>query len=286
MGSRGSKVAAARARRLRAEIERHNHQYYVLDDPVVTDADYDALLRELEAIEGEYPALVVADSPTQRVGAAPSARFVSVEHASPMLSLANALSVEEFANFDRRVRERLRDEPIEYVAETKLDGLAISLTYENGRLTRAATRGDGSVGEDVTANVRTIRAVPLRLNGRHSPRVLEVRGEIYLEKGGFRALNERQAAANAKTFANPRNAAAGSLRQLDPQITAQRPLTIYCYGAGHCEGAKLPATHGAVLDMLRAFGLRVSGETRVLRSLAECMGVLRSDRRAARGPAL
>ena len=271
MGSRGSKVAAARARRLRAEIERHNHQYYVLDDPVVTDADYDALLRELEAIEGEYPALVVADSPTQRVGAAPSARFVSVEHASPMLSLANALSVEEFANFDRRVRERLRDEPIEYVAETKLDGLAISLTYENGRLTRAATRGDGSVGEDVTANVRTIRAVPLRLNGRHSPRVLEVRGEIYLEKGGFRALNERQAAANAKTFANPRNAAAGSLRQLDPQITAQRPLTIYCYGAGHCEGAKLPATHGAVLDMLRAFGLRVSGETRVLRSLAECM---------------
>ena len=271
MGSRGSKVAAARARRLRAEIERHNHQYYVLDDPVVTDADYDALLRELEAIEGEYPALVVADSPTQRVGAAPSARFVSVEHASPMLSLANALSVEEFANFDRRVRERLSDEPIEYVAETKLDGLAISLTYENGRLTRAATRGDGSVGEDVTASVRTIRAVPLSLNGRHPPRVLEVRGEIYLEKAGFRALNERQAAANAKTFANPRNAAAGSLRQLDPQITAQRPLTIYCYGAGRCQGAKLPATHGAVLDMLRAFGLRVSGETRVLRSLAECM---------------
>lgn len=271
MISKGSKVAAARARRVRAEIERHNHQYYVLDDPAITDAGYDALLRELEAIESKYPALVVAESPTQRVGAAPLARFVSVEHASPMLSLANAVSAEELADFDRRVRERLGDEPIEYVAETKLDGLAISLTYENGRLTRAATRGDGGAGEDVTANVCTIRALPLKLNGRHPPRLLEVRGEVYLEKAGFRALNEHQAAAKAKTFANARNAAAGSLRQLDPRITAQRPLTIYCYGVGHSVGAKLPPTHATVLEMLRAFGLRVSAETQVLRSLTECM---------------
>ena len=259
-------AARRRADRLRRELEEHNHRYYVLDDPVISDADYDLLLRELQALEVEHPELVTPDSPTQRVGASPAAQFTAVRHPLPMLSLANVFDGEEFADFHRRCAEQLGVEEVEFVAEPKLDGLAISLIYEQGRLTRAATRGDGSTGEDVTHNVRTIRAIPLRLRG--APRLLEVRGEIYMEKRGFEALNARQAAAGQKTFANPRNAAAGSLRQLDPRITAERPLTMCCYGVGEMDTPERPQTQMATLTWLSELGLRVSPETRVVRGVA------------------
>ncbi|MGE3849806.1 MAG: NAD-dependent DNA ligase LigA [Gammaproteobacteria bacterium] len=259
-------AARRRADQLRRELEEHNHRYYVLDDPLISDADYDHLLRELQGLEAEHPDLVTPDSPTQRVGASPAAQFAAVRHPLPMLSLANVFDGEEFADFHRRCAEQLGVEEVEFVAEPKLDGLAISLIYEQGRLTRAATRGDGSSGEDVTHNVRTIRAVPLRLRG--APRLLEVRGEIYMEKRGFEALNARQAAAGQKTFANPRNAAAGSLRQLDPRITAERPLTMCCYGVGEMDTPERPHTQLATLTWLSELGLRVSPETRVVRGVA------------------
>ncbi len=266
-----SKRERERAAELRQAIEAHNYRYYVLDDPSIPDADYDALMRELEALEAANPELVDASSPTQRVGAAPSGAFESVRHALPMLSLGNVFDAAGFEEFYRRVSQSLERDVLEFQAEPKLDGLAISLLYEHGVLTRAATRGDGTRGEDVTANVRTIRAVPLKLSGDDAPPLIEVRGEIYMEKAGFEALNARQQAQDQKTFANPRNAAAGSLRQLDPGVTAQRPLTICCYGIGQIEGRERPPTQADSLAMLRELGLRVSGEARVLSGLEACL---------------
>ncbi len=256
---------------LRRQIEHHNYRYYVLDNPEIPDAEYDRLFRELQRLEGRHPELISADSPTQRVGAEPAKELGEVRHLVPMLSLANAFTDEELADFDRRVRERLETDTVAYVAEPKLDGLAISLLYEEGRLVRAATRGDGTTGEDVTQNVRTIEAIPLRLRGTGWPRLLEVRGEVYMPKAGFEDLNRRQAAQGGKSFANPRNAAAGSLRQLDPRITAERPLTLFCYGTGYSEGGELPETHSGTMQRLREWGLRVCPELRVVQGLEECL---------------
>ncbi|CAM4416065.1 NAD-dependent DNA ligase LigA [Bordetella tumbae] len=276
--------AAQRAAELRHEIEQHNVHYYVQDAPAISDADYDALMRELVKLETEHPELVTPESPTQRVGAAPLAAFGSVQHAVPMLSLGNAFEAEDVQAFDRRVSDTLRgagllrlDQSPEYFCELKFDGLAISLRYEDGVLVQAATRGDGQTGEDVTANVRTIRVVPLRLKGA-APRVLEVRGEVLMNRSDFERLNRTQAARDEKVFVNPRNAAAGSLRQLDPRITAQRPLRFFAYSWGEVHG--LPGTqpglfeeptgnarqqstlphdsHGAMLSWLAELGLPVN----------------------------
>ncbi len=262
--------AAARLCRLREDIEYHNYRYHVLDEPEVPDAEFDRLMRELQALEAQHPELVTPDSPTQRVGAAPVPEFGEVVHGVPMLSLGNAFSSAEVEAFDRRVCEGLGLPLVEYTGEPKLDGLAVSLLYQEGRLVRASTRGDGTRGEDVTPNVRTIPSVPLCLRGRGFPRVLEVRGEVYMPKPAFEALNAEQSRKGAKTFANPRNAAAGSLRQLDPRITASRPLCVFCYGTGQVEG-ELPARHSAVLEALRGWGLRVTREHRVLRGVTDCL---------------
>ncbi len=263
--------AIERSRELRELINHHNYRYYVLDDPEIPDAAYDRLLRELEDLENAFPGLVTPESPTQRVGAEPLAAFGEVAHGAPMLSLGNAFSEKEVREFDRRVRERLEVAEVEYAAETKLDGLAVSLLYEDGRLVRGATRGDGSRGEDVTQNVRTIQALPLGLRDSGYPRILEVRGEVFIAEEGFARLNARQREKGEKTFANPRNAAAGSLRQLDPRITAQRPLTIFCYGIGRVEGGSLPDGHREILGVLREWGLRVSPEVRVVKGAAGCL---------------
>ncbi len=264
-----------RAEALRREIEEHNYRYYVLDAPTIPDAEYDRLVRELESLEQEYPELITPDSPTRRVGAPPLESFAEVRHQVPMLSLANAFSEEEVRDFDRRVRERLGREQVEYVAEYKLDGLAVSLRYEEGVLVRGATRGDGYRGEDVTANVRTIPAIPLRLRGKGWPRVLEVRGEVFMTRSGFERLNREQEQKGEKAFANPRNAAAGSLRQLDSRVTASRPLTMYCYGYGVVEGGELPATHYEVLQHFRDWGLRVSDAVRRCPDIEACLAYYR-----------
>ncbi len=256
-----------RIRKLREEIERHNYLYYVLNAPEIPDAEYDRLFRELQDLEARYPELVTPDSPTQRVGGAPAAEFREVKHRLPMLSLNNAFTDEDVANFDRRVREGLGRETVEYNCEPKFDGLAISLVYERGVLKTAATRGDGSTGEDVTANVRTIHAVPLHLHTSHPPALLEVRGEVLMLKRDFEELNREQRRKGEKEFANPRNAAAGSLRQLDPRITASRKLTFFAYALGATEGARLPATHSAVLDWLAELRFPVTGERRVVTGL-------------------
>ncbi len=260
---------------LRERIRRYDYHYYVLDAPLVSDAVYDALFRELQSLEAEHPELVTPDSPTQRVGGRPAEGFAEVAHDPPMLSLANAFSDAEVRDFDRQVRERLGGERYRYTAEPKLDGLAVSLRYERGRFVRGATRGDGTTGEDVTANVRTIPAVPLRLLGDDPPTLLEVRGEVYMGKAGFQRLNDRQIAKGERPFANPRNAAAGSLRQLDPRITAERPLALYCYGVGVCD-RELPASHFDLLEMLAAWGLPVSGEVRRLDDIEACLEYYRS----------
>ena len=262
--------AAVRQRvtQLRAEIDRNNYRYHVLDDPEISDAEYDRMLRELQALEEKHPELVVPESPTQRIGGAPIAVFAEVRHRKPMLSLDNAFSREEVAAFDRRVRERLKaDSEIDYCCEPKLDGLAVSLTYRDGALAIAATRGDGAVGEDVTHNIRTIKSVPLRLTGHSLPELIEVRGEVFMSIAGFREMNRRAAEQGEKTFVNPRNAAAGSLRQLDPRLTAKRPLEVFFYGTGLIDGRQLPARHSQVLEQLRAWGLRTSPETRVVRGV-------------------
>jgi len=254
-----------RVERLRAEIDRHNHRYHVLDDPEIPDSEYDRLLTELRDLERKHPALVVPESPTQRVGGAPVEAFAQVRHHTPMLSLDNAFTPEEVVAFDRRVRERLETEKeISYACEPKLDGLAVSLTYRNGALEIAATRGDGSVGEDVTHNIRTIQSVPLRLTGKSVPGILEVRGEVFMSIAGFKEMNRRAIEKGEKVFVNPRNAAAGSLRQLDPRLAASRPLEIFFYGAGVVENGKLPGRHSAVLEMLRGLGLRTSPESRIV----------------------
>jgi DNA ligase (NAD+) len=257
-----------RVARLRSDINRHNHRYHVLDDPEISDAEYDRLLTELRRLESEYPELVVPDSPTQRVGGAPIAAFAQVRHRVPMLSLDNAFEREDIIAFDRKVRERLETErEIEYACEPKLDGLAVSLTYSRGSLEVAATRGDGSVGEDVTHNIRTIQSVPLRLVGSGHPDLLEVRGEVVMSIPGFREMNRKAAEKGEKTFVNPRNAAAGSLRQLDPRLAASRPLEIFFYAAGVVEGRKMPGRHSETLVLLREWGLRTSPESRVVQGV-------------------
>ena len=266
-----SNINQRRASDLRKQINYHNYRYYVLDDPEIPDAEYDRLFRELQELENEFPELVTSDSPTQRVGEKPLSSFGEVKHAVPMLSLGNAFSDEEVEAFGKRITDRLETKNIQFVAEPKLDGLAVSLLYEKGVLVRAATRGDGVTGEDVTQNVRTIHSVPLRLVGKAYPEVLEVRGEVYMAKAGFEELNRRQKANNEKVFANPRNAAAGSLRQLDSKITATRPLSIFCYGVGQVKGGRLPGRHSAILDCLKDWGLRVCPEVKTVKGLKECI---------------
>lgn len=258
---------ARKARQLRQQLADWSYRYYVLDDPAVPDAEYDRLFRALSDIEQQYPELVTPDSPTQRVGEQPLQGFEEVRHSIPMLSLANAFSETEILDFDRRVRERLGiDGDVEYVAEPKLDGLAVSLVYEEGLLVQAATRGDGERGELITANVRTIRSVPLRLRGQ-VPAKIEVRGEVIMTHAGFAALNQRQGLSGERLFANPRNAAAGSLRQLDPRITAHRPLVFFAYAVAQLEGRRWPGRHRDLLDLLRDWGLPVSPQVR------HCVGI-------------
>ena len=263
-------AAASRAAELREQIERHNHRYYVLDDPEIPDAEYDRLFRELQALEAEHSELRRADSPTQRVGGKALDAFVPVRHRMPMLSIRTETDVGPGGAraFDVQVRRELGlgddPTPVEYACELKFDGLAVSLRYEDGALVQAATRGDGETGEDVTQNVRTIKAVPLRLQGP-APAVLEVRGEVYMSRPDFERYNARQRAAGLPALVNPRNGAAGSIRQLDPNIAAKRPLSFFAYGLGETQGWELPATHGATLDALAAFGLPVSDERAVAR---------------------
>jgi len=266
-----SKKIAQRAAALREQIDHHNYRYYVLDDPEIPDAEFDKLFRELQELERHHPILVTPDSPTQRVGATPLTEFGEVKHVVPMLSIKNAFSDEEVRNFDRQVREGLQLDEVIYTAEPKLDGLAVSLVYEEGILVRASTRGDGYTGEEITQNVRTIHSVPLRLMGKGYPQLLEVRGEVYMPKESFHALVKKQEALGEKIAVNPRNAAAGSLRQLDSRITADRGLAIYCYGIGQVEGGRLPERHSAVLDRLQAWGLRVSEERKVVHGVDACL---------------
>ncbi len=257
-------AAPARAQELRAELERHNYQYYVLDQPLVSDAEYDRLFRELQQIESEHPELAGPDSPTQRVGGAPLPQFEQVTHRTPMLSLNNAFSEEEVAAFDKRVSEGLGISHVEYLAEPKFDGLAISLRYARGVFTRGATRGDGYTGEDVTPNLRTVKSIPLRLKGKAIPALIEIRGEVLMYRRDFDRMNQRQRERGEKEFVNPRNAAAGSLRQLDSRISAKRPLRFFAYGAGEIEGAAAPETHAELETWLEALGLPVCAERRVV----------------------
>src|SRR3990167_7343565 len=231
-----------------------------------------SLFCQLQALESQYPQLVTPDSPTQRVGATPQRAFSEVRHSVPMLSLENAFTDEELLAFDRRVRERLQtNKEIEYVCEPKLDGLAVSLRYESGILVQGATRGDGTVGEDISENIRTITAIPLHLRGDGYPRVLEVRGEVYMPKQGFAALNTQAELKGEKVFANPRNAAAGSLRQLDPRVTASRPLSIFCYGVGAVQHGHLPDKQSEILKSLKRWGLRVNLEITIACGAQECL---------------
>lgn len=257
---------------LRKLINDYNYAYYVLDNPDVPDAEYDRLMRNLEALEARYPELITPDSPSQRgVGSEPVAALGKVEHQIPMLSLSNAFSEVELAGFDRRMRERLGVEQVDYAAEPKLDGLAVSLLYRKGALVQGATRGDGITGEDITHNVRTIATVPLRLCGEAIPALLEVRGEVYLSKEEFARLNRRQIAKGENPFVNPRNAAAGSLRQLDSRIAAERALAIFCYGVGQFENGVLPGRHGEILAQLRQWGLRIPPHLEVVKGLTGCL---------------
>ncbi|MDP3814413.1 NAD-dependent DNA ligase LigA [Pseudomonas sp.] len=279
-----TKSAAERILELRAELDGHNYRYYVLDEPSIPDAEYDRLFQQLKALEGEYPQLITPDSPTQRVGGQALSAFGEVKHEVPMLSLGNAFEEGDLQDFDRRVREGL-DLPVgdlfggaaevEYSCEPKLDGLAVSLLYRDGLLVRGATRGDGSTGEDISVNVRTIRNVPLKLQGSGWPAVLEVRGEVFMSKAGFAALNARQLESGGKTFANPRNAAAGSLRQLDSKITASRPLEFCCYGIGQVQG-ELPDSHIGILQAVKAWGMPISRELKLAKGADECLAYYRA----------
>jgi DNA ligase (NAD+) len=266
---------AKRAAALRAAIDEANYRYYALDAPTISDAEYDRLFRELQALEAAHPELLTAESPTQRVGAAPTKEFATVRHRVPMLSINNAFGDDEVEAFDRRVREALDVEVVEYSCEPKLDGLAINLAYEGGAFVRGTTRGDGFAGEDVTANLRTVRGIPLRLRALHPPQLLEVRGEVLMYKRDFEALNARQRERGDKEFANPRNAAAGSLRQLDPRITAARPLRFSGYGVGDAQGFDEPGTQSGLLDALARMGLPVSAERAVAKGVAGLLAYYR-----------
>ncbi|TMH79374.1 MAG: NAD-dependent DNA ligase LigA [Betaproteobacteria bacterium] len=259
--------ARRRVEALRRDIETHSHRYYVLDAPTIPDSEYDRMFRELLELEAAHPDLVTPDSPTQRVGGAPLQEFPPVVHAVPMLSLNNAFSDEDVIGFDRRAREGLDKDEIEYAAEPKFDGLAISLHYERGRFVRGATRGDGYTGEDVTANLRTVRSIPLKLRGARAPGAVEVRGEVIIYKADFERINARQRERSEKEFVNPRNTAAGALRQLDPRITAERPLRFFAYGVG--DPAKLPfKRHSEILDWLAEEGLPVAAERATVKGLS------------------
>lgn len=281
-------AAAQRAAELRRTLEEHNHRYYVLDAPSIPDAEYDGLFRELQQLEQAHPELRTADSPTQRVGGAPLKEFAPVAHRLPMQSLNNCFSEEELGEFDRRVREGLGLETVEYVAEPKLDGLAVSLVYENGVFVQGATRGDGETGEDITANLRTIRSLPLALREAQNsriPKVIEVRGEVYLPRAGFDRMNAEATARGEKLYVNPRNAAAGSLRQLDPKMTALRPLSLYAYQVGYQQGWTAPKTHFEVLRGLRDWGFPVSELIELVQGAAGCLAYYQAmqARRAALG---
>jgi len=264
---------------LRDEIRYHNHRYHTLDDIEIPDAEYDRLVRELQELEKANPKLVTADSPTQRVGAEPSDVLKTIKHRVPMLSLDNAFADEELREFHARVAEKLEFEDgapnLPYSAEPKLDGAAVSLLYEGGILVRAATRGDGTTGEDITHNVRTINSVPLRLIGSDFPSTLEVRGEVFMPRAGFEAYNKKAREAGEKTFVNPRNAAAGSLRQLDPKLTAARPLDMYVYSVGIVEGGELPGRHSEIIARLKEWGLKTCPESRVVKGVEGCLGYYR-----------
>jgi len=269
-----SAATSDKAASLRDQIRHHNYQYHALDDPEIPDAEYDRLMRELQALEAEYPELVATDSPTQRVGDVPISAFGTVQHELPMLSLGNAFTAEELHEFHRRVCARLvLDDQAEliYAAEPKLDGAAVSLLYEGGVLVRGATRGDGTTGEDITHNVRTIESIPLKLLGSGYPDRLEVRGEVFMPKAGFDAYNDKARAAGEKTFVNPRNAAAGSLRQLDPKLTAERPLDMYAYSVGIADGGNLPSRHSEIIDQLQEWGIKVCPERRVVSGVQGCL---------------
>ena len=247
-----TRKVAARVKELKDTLERYNYRYHALDDPEVPDAEYDRLMLELRALEAQHPELLTPDSPTQRVGAAPVAAFGAVKHRLAMLSLDNAFSDDDVREFDRRIRERLGQQgPIRYSAEPKLDGLAVSARYEDGVFVQGATRGDGETGEDITQNLKTIAALPLKVRADRPPRVLEVRGEVFMPLAGFERFNSQAIARGEKSFVNPRNAAAGSLRQLDPRMTAARPLDLFIYGLGIVEGGELPSSHSDTLQALR-----------------------------------
>jgi DNA ligase (NAD+) len=282
MTTKVERQAATRAADLRELLDRYNYRYHALDDPEVPDAEYDRLLIELRNLETQFPSLVTANSPTQRVGATPVAAFGAVRHRLAMLSLDNAFSEAEVRDFDRRVRERLeREGVVSYSAEPKLDGLAISALYENGEFVQGATRGDGETGEDVTGNLKTIAALPLRLRTTDAPRILEVRGEVFMPLAGFERYNQEALARGEKAYVNPRNAAAGSLRQLDPRMTAARPLDLFIYGIGYVEGDELPAQHSQVLQTLRRWGFKICPQATVVESIEGCLGYYR-DMGAAR----
>ena len=260
--------------KLRDALNHHNYRYYVLDSPEVSDAEYDALMRELRAIEAEHPELVTPDSPTQRVGAPPADGFAQVEHPRPMFSLGNAFDADEFMAWHKRVSDLLDGETFDMVCELKYDGLAVALTYENGVFIRGATRGNGMVGEDVTGNLRTVKSIPLRLLDTANidiPQRLEVRGEVYFPKSLFAKFNEERAARGEQTYANPRNTAAGSLRQLDPRNTAERPLDIFIYSLGYAEGGDVPANHWDMLQYLKRLGFKVSGDSRLVHTPEEAI---------------
>ena len=289
-------AAAERIRQLRDEVNYHNYRYYVLDQPVVSDAEYDRLMREIETLEAQFPDLIAPDSPTQRVGAKPATAFASYTHRQPMLSLSNAFGIDELVAFDRRIKRMLEMDPetdIEYVSELKIDGLAVSLTYEAGRFARGATRGDGFSGEDITSNLRTVRAIPLTLLNiehrtsnieRRIPGIIEVRGEVFLHHDEFQRINREREEAGEPTFANPRNAAAGSVRQLDPTITAKRNLDIFVYGTGFVQGNGF-STHFETLEALRKWGFKANPNTRVCRNIRAAQDYIAEwgEKRAALG---
>ncbi|MCK5665816.1 MAG: NAD-dependent DNA ligase LigA, partial [Thiotrichaceae bacterium] len=255
--------------KLRNTLNEHNYYYYVLDDPRVPDSEYDRLMRELHTLETKYPKLLTPDSPTQRVGAPPSSTFAEIIHTIPMLSLGNAFEDNEVLDFEKRAQERLKVDDIEYAVELKLDGLAVSLRYENGLLVKAGTRGDGTRGEEVTNNVKTIKNIPLRLRGKNYPKILEVRGEVIIKTVDFENFNKKLAAKGEKPLSNPRNAAAGSLRQLDSRKTAQRPLSFFSYAVG--EGIDLPNNHSDILQQLQKWGLPIPSYAKVVKGSQACL---------------
>jgi DNA ligase (NAD+) len=257
-----------RIEELRAEINHHNYRYYVLDSPEISDAEYDEMMRELQELEAEYPQFLTPDSPTQRIGAAPVEAFGVVEHPLPLLSLGNAFSQEELAAWYKRTAKLVGNEPFDFVVEHKMDGLAVALTYVNGKLTTGATRGDGLRGEDITQNLKTVRSIPLSVRGDFPPR-FEVRGEVFLPKAGFEKLNRERAEEGLPLFANPRNAAAGSVRQLDPRITAKRPLDIYIYMLGYAEAKATPPTHWETMEYLKSLGFKINPNNQLLKSIEE-----------------